>query len=77
MLAANSLPSQVRFSFALPSLLHRSLRMGGEWDLQRTCLGVTTEEQPTKYTLNYLKFKLAILDFLHFYTTFARYWLLA
>ena len=36
----------VRFSFAFPSLLVRSLeesRMGGKWDLQRTCIGLTWE----------------------------------
>ncbi len=39
-------PSQVRFSFAFPSLLVRSLvegRMGVKWDLQRTCNGLTWE----------------------------------
>ena len=48
ILAANSLsgPLLLRSSFASTPLL----RMGGEWDLQRTCLGVTTEED-IKYKL--------------------------
>ena len=49
ILAAKTLPSQVRFSFASNPFL---LRFGtiGSWDLQRTCLGVTTEED-IKYKL--------------------------